>query len=228
MNNQTNTQKQTTAIHTTNFRDCKELYHFDIFPDDYSFYSDDILIKRDFEDKFFNYYYMSDLAWDQISIWKHYFKNHMMIENVKYKQMYDLKVDELDLSNVDIKELTSSINEGEGESESESDSVSTGSSKNDGTVHDYDTPQGNINLNNIAGYVSGISETANTGSSSNTGSALGKSKNKAKNEEDTTRSLKGYQGQKTVSELKKELLNVIINIDKQIIEDCEKLFLNVW
>lgn len=226
--NQINTQRETTAIHTTNFRDCRELYHFDIFPDEYDFYTSDPEVKKKFEEKLFNYYYMNDLAWDQISIWKHYFKNLMAIENVRYKQIFNAKINELELFNVDIKEVIGRINEGEGSSTSLSDSESTGSSTGDNTTRDYDTPQGRIDPNKMDGHISGVTSADQKGTSMSSGSAKGTTENFAKNKEDTERTLKGYQGSKTMSELKKELLSVIINLDKQIINDCNKLFLNVW
>lgn len=226
--NQVNTQWETTAIYTTNFRDCKELYQYEIFPDEYDFYTDDENIRKKFESKFFNFYYMNDLAWDQLSIWKHYFKNHMEIENIRYKNMFEMKMQELELNNVDIKEIIQRINEGEGTSENTTDSESTGVNENDSNVRDYDTPQGRINPANLDGHISGLTSTDNTQNSSSTGKSKGSSFNTAINQEDTERHLKGYQGSKTISELKHELLNVIINIDKEIIKDCKKLFLNVW
>ena len=171
---------------------------------------------------------MNDLAWDQLSIWKHYFKNLMEIENVRYKNMFEMKMQELELINVDINEIIQRMNEGEGSSENTTDSESSGVNENDSNVKDYDTPQGRINPNNMEGHISGLTSTDNTQNSSSKGKSKGSSFNKDTNQEDTERTLQGYQGSKTLSELKYELLNVIVNIDKEIIKDCKKLFLNVW
>lgn len=222
------TQWETTARYTTNLRDQVELYYSDPFPKDYDFYTNDVEMKKNFEKKFLDHYWFHDTEWEQFSIYIHYLRSKLNEIMPYYKTIHENKINLLELQNVDITEIIKSESSGSGKSKSTGSGNSESSSSSKGLTKDFDTPQGNVNLDRLGNYVSGLTDNEGSGKGNNTQSNQSESEQQAENLVDTHRTLKGYQGNKTISELKKELIDSFRNIDLMIIEDCKELFLKVY
>ena len=234
------TYQSTTATYTTNLRDQIELYYQNPFPEEFDFYTENEDIKEKFISKFVDYYYFRDLEWEQFAVFKHHLKALLNLNMPHYKVMYDHTISVLDLNNVDITEIInrevvgSGTSKSKSKSDSESDSTATSSTSDKNKVVDHDTPMGKIDLNNLNTHASGVTATDGTGTGSNTSKgkgsseSIGDTENTAMSDEDSVRTLKGYQGSMTYAELKNSLISMFNNIDKIIIEDCEELFLKIY
>lgn len=218
----------TTAKYTTNLRDQLENYVQNPFPEQYDFYTNSEEVKDKFEHKYVDYYYFRDIEYEQFALYKHKLKALLNLIMPKYKQMFELKLDELELNNVDITEIIERDTIGSGTSKSNATSTNDSNSSNKNKVVDHDTPQGKVNLDQLNRYASGVTGTDGSDQAHSKSDSSGSSENTATGREDSERRLKGYQGSKTITELRYELLENIVNIDKMIIDECEVLFLNVF
>lgn len=207
----------------------------DPFPRKYEFYTDNEDIKEEFELMFMNWYWGQDIEQETWNGYLRRFKAIMRKIMPRYKQMYEISKIELEIENVNIKELIRQDKKVNvmNESQSSSDSSTTGdtSSESENLVLDNDTPQGQVDINRIKDYVSGVTDSVgkDKGTSKTTSKGVSKATSKAdtKDEMDTVRELKGYQGNKTVAELKYEFMNYCRDLNEMLIEELDVLFMEV-
>lgn len=170
--------------------------------------------------KIVDHYYMREIGYETIGLFKHYAKVYMREIMERYLPLiYSSSINYDPLVNVDYTEsFTRNIN-GTGTSESTSENSASGLSVNS------DTPQGQISktaiLNGEYASNTGASETASTinDSTSNTNET----------EETYTKRVKGNSGvSATAQKMVEQYRQNIIAIDEKIIKELDKLFMGLY
>ena len=182
---------------------------------DYDFYTDDLTMKKEFEQKFIDCYYFHEIGCETFERWQHMLKTRLNLKMPFYKQLYESELESKKLNfmlNKDLKETF--IREVNEESQSNSQSTGTGtfkeSSLNDGVAI--------VNLNE------GNQTTENTNTSTGDVSSEGTNKQQEKTELIS----QGNIGVTSTAQLLKEWREVMINLNQIIIEDCQDLFINIY
>ena len=170
--------------------------------------------------KIVDHYYMREIGYETIGLFKHYAKVYMQEIMERYLPLiYSNSIEYDPLVNVDYKEEFTRNIENSGEAESNSTNSASGLSVNS------DTPQGQISKANIlaGNYASntGASETESeindTSSTSNT------------TDETYTKKVKGNSGvSATAQRMIAQYRENIIAIDEQIIKELDKLFMGLY
>ena len=170
--------------------------------------------------KIVDHYYMREIGYETIGLFKHYAKVYMQEIMERYLPLiYTNSIEYNPLVNVDYTEtFTRNIN-GSGESESSSSNSASGLSVNS------DTPQGQITKANIlaGNYAS------NTGASETESSITDSSSNSNQTEETYTKNVKGNSGvSATAQKMIEQYRQNIITIDNDIIKELDKLFMGLY
>ncbi|MBO7712815.1 MAG: hypothetical protein J6S85_04545 [Methanobrevibacter sp.] len=174
--------------------------------------------------KIVSHYYMREIGYETIALFKHYAKVYMQEIMERYLPLIYSKSIEYDpLINVDYQEEFTRNISGSGESESESSSSNSAS----GLSVSSDTPQGQITKANIlaGNYASntGASETESEISDSTSSS------NSNTTDETYTKKVKGNSGvSATAQRMIAQYRENIIAIDEQIIKELDKLFMGLY
>ena len=170
--------------------------------------------------KIVDHYYMREIGYETIGLFKHYAKIYMREIMERYLPLiYSNSINYDPLVNVDYTETFTRNITGSGESESNSTNNASGLSVNS------DTPQGQISKANIlnGNYAS------NTGASETESSITDSTSNSNNTNENYTKRIKGNSGvsataQKMIEQYRKN----IIAIDEQIIKELDKIFMGLY
>lgn len=170
--------------------------------------------------KIVDHYYMREIGFETPALFKHFVKVEMQeIMEEKLPLIYSASIEYDPLVNVDyVEKYERQIDN----TSSGSDSTSQSSS---GLTVASDTPQGEINKTNIlAGkYASNTSAGESSNSSSSSNSATGQSI------EGSTKTVKGNSGvSATAQKMVQQYRENIIAIDRDIINELNDLFMNIW
>ena len=174
--------------------------------------------------KIVDHYYMREIGYETIGLFKHYAKVYMQEIMERYLPLiYSNSIKYDPLVNVDYKEEFTRNITGSGESESESTSNNSAS----GLSVNSDTPQGQITKANIlaGNYASntGASETESE-ITDNTSSS-----NSNSTDETYTKKVKGNSGVSATSQrMISQYRENIIAIDEKIIKELDKLFMGLY
>lgn len=174
--------------------------------------------------KIVDHYYMREIGYETIALFKHYAKVYMQEIMERYLPLiYSNSIEYDPLVNVDYKEEFTRNITGSGESESESTSNNSAS----GLSVNSDTPQGQISKENIlaGNYASntGASETESE-ITDNTSSS-----NSNTTDETYTKKVKGNSGvSATAQKMIQQYRENIIAIDEQIIKELDKIFMGLY
>ena len=170
--------------------------------------------------KIVDHYYMREIGYETISLFKHYAKVYMQEIMERYLPLiYSNSINYDPLVNVDYKEEFTRNITGSGESESTSNNSASGLSVNS------DTPQGEITKANIlaGNYAS------NTGASETESEITDSSSNSNTTDETYTKKVKGNSGvSATAQKMIQQYRENIIAIDEQIIKELDKLFMGLY
>ena len=170
--------------------------------------------------KIVDHYFMREIGYETIGLFKHYAKVYMREIMERYLPLiYSNSINYDPLVNVDYTETFTRNITGTGESESNSNSEASGLSVNS------DTPQGRISKTSILNgdYAS------NTGASETESNITDTTSNTSNTDETYTKKVKGNSGvsataQKMIEQYRKN----IIAIDEQIIKELDKLFMGLY
>ena len=170
--------------------------------------------------KICDHYYMREIGYETMGLFKHYAKVYMQEIMERYLPLiYSASINYDPLINVDyVEEFTRNIS-GTGESESSSTNEASGLSVNS------DTPQGNISKTGIlAGdYAS------NTGASETESTISDTSSNSNNTDETYNKRVKGNSGvSATAQRMIAQYRENIIAIDEQIIKELDKIFMGLY
>lgn len=170
--------------------------------------------------KIVDHYYMREIGYETIALFKHYAKVYMQEIMERYLPLiYSNSIEYNPLVNVDYEETFTRNITGSGESESTSNNSASGLSVNS------DTPQGQITKENI---LSG-NYASNTGASETESEISDTSSNSNTTDETYSKKVKGNSGvsatsQKMIAQYREN----IIAIDEQIIKELDKLFMGLY
>lgn len=170
--------------------------------------------------KIVDHYYMREIGYETIGLFKHYAKVYMQEIMERYLPLiYSSSINYDPLVNVDYTEsFTRNIN-GTGTTESSSENNASGLSVNS------DTPQGQISK---ASILSG-EYASNTGASETTSSINDSTSNTNETEETYTKKVKGNSGvSATAQKMVEQYRQNIIAIDEKIIKELDKLFMGLY
>lgn len=193
--------------------------YFKIFDFNYDFYTDDLTIRNNFEQKFLDYYMFHEIGFETIGRFKHSLKAKLNTIMPYYKQLYisEMRTQEIDfMLNKDYKETYSR--------NIDDQNSMTGNNKN--------TYEDNSKSSDISDGVSDVSLTkgnltSTSGNTSNSNDILNSESKRNRNESYTLEG-KGNIGITSSAELLEKWRGVMINIDQMIIEECFDLFMLVY
>lgn len=170
--------------------------------------------------KIVDHYYMREIGYETIGLFKHYAKVYMQEIMERYLPLiYSNSINYDPLVNVDYTETFERNIKGTGESESTSTNEASGLSVNS------DTPQGNISKQDI---LSG-SYASNTGASETESNISDSSSNSSNTDETYSKKVKGNSGvSATAQKMIEQYRQNIIAIDEQIIKELDKLFMGLY
>ena len=167
-----------------------------------------------------DHYYMREIGYETIGLFKHYAKVYMREIMERYLPLiYSKSIEYNPLINVDYEESFTRNITGSGESESTSNNSASGLSVNS------DTPQGEITKANIlaGNYAS------NTGASETESEITDSSSNSNTTDETYTKKVKGNSGvSATAQKMIAQYRENIIAINEQIIKELDKLFMGLY
>ena len=170
--------------------------------------------------KIVDHYYMREIGYETIGLFKHYAKVYMQEIMERYLPLiYSNSINYDPLVNVDYTETFERNIKGTGESESTSTNEASGLSVNS------DTPQGNISKQDI---LSG-SYASNTGASETESNISDSSSNSSNTDETYSKKVKGNSGvSATAQKMIEQYRQNIVAIDEQIIKELDKLFMGLY
>lgn len=178
--------------------------------------------------KIVDHYYMREIGFETPELFKHYAKLTMNeIMESKLPLIYTTALEYDPLVNVDFTETFNRTTEGEGENKG--NSKSNAKNNANGLNINSDTPQGEINKENIlnGNYATNTSASeteSNITDETNTTSSLTN-----KNKEKFTRHLKGNQGiSATYQAMIKQFRENIVSVDREIINELQTLFMGLY
>lgn len=193
--------------------------NFKIFSFEYDFYTDDIEIKKKFEQKFIDRYLFHEIGFETIGRFKHYLKTTLNEIAPYYKQLYESEMRAEDIDFLLNKDYTETFTK---------DTLSNMSLE--GTnINDF--IEGGKN-SDIADGVSDVSLTkgnltsVNENKSNSTGTST--SNTEGNKNENYTLTGKGNIGITSSAELLEKWREVMINIDSMILDELSDLFMIIY
>ena len=193
--------------------------NFNLFSFDYDFYTDNLEIKKKFEQKFIDRYRFNEIGFETVARFKHYLKTSLNEIAPYYKQLYEseLRCNDIDfMLNKDytetfIKNIDSLSKSTETQNSNYND-LTNESNINDG-VSDVELTKGN--LTSVTGNEN-TSTSNGTGTSENT------------QNENYTLTGKGNIGITSSAELLSKWRDIMINIDQMMLDDLADLFMSIY
>ena len=214
-----------------------------IFPSDYPFYCDDEQCKKEFEETFILYYLTNEIGFETPYLFNQKLLGKLKLIMPYYEQLYQTEWTRLDKDMMNQKDLidktTHTLTQTlTGEQQSTQNNQSTdslnanSSSTTDGKASNLSDGVSFVTLE--GGYLTGVTHstdetTGSNQSESNSTSSLSQSSNNQTILEETTiNESHGDIGIQTPAYAINEWRNVIININRLIIEDCRDLFMKLY
>lgn len=193
--------------------------NFILFNFDYDFYTDNIEIKKKFEQKFVDRYRFNEIGFETVARFKHYLKTSLNEIAPYYKQLYEseLRCNDIDfMLNKDytetfIKNIDSLSKSTETQNSNYND-LTNESNINDG-VSDVELTKGNL---------TSVTGNENTSTSNGTGTS------ENKQSESYTLTGQGNIGITSSAELLSKWREVMINIDQLMLDDLADLFMSIY
>ena len=193
--------------------------NFILFNFDYDFYTDNVEIKKKFEQKFIDRYRFNEIGFETVARFKHYLKTSLNEIAPYYKQLYEseLRCNDIDfMLNKDytetfIKNIDSLSKSTETQNSNYND-LTNESNINDG-VSDVELTKGNL---------TSVTGNENTSTSNGTGTS------ENKQSESYTLTGQGNIGVTSSAELLQKWREVMINIDEMILNDLADLFMSIY
>lgn len=182
--------------------------------------------------KIVDHYYMREIGYETIALFKHYTKVYMQEIMERYLPLiYSNSINYNPLINVDYEETFTRNITGSGESSGESSSESSSTNTASGLSVNSDTPQGNISKASIlsGSYASNTGASETESSISDETSSSSSNTNSNTTDETYTKKVKGNSGVSATSQkMIEQYRNNIIAIDEQIIKELDKLFMGLY
>ena len=210
---------------------------YSLFDFDYTYYmkglvSDEVYNqkKKEFENKFLEFYYFDEIGYKTPDRFKQRLKNYLDMGFKKWQERYntELEVQKQNINFLLNKDLTEErVTEGNatGNSSTTSSSTSNNNSNanNKNTVND--TPD--TRFTSTENFATSITTDENISNSTNTGKKKKTSTSNQNNNVTDKFTSKGNIGITSSAELLEKWRSIIIDIDNEIIEEADKLFMQI-
>ena len=208
-----------------------------LFDFQYDYYMKDLVAeevynqkKKEFEQKFIDTYYFDEIGYDTAERFKHRLKNYLdkgfKIWNERFKTELEVQNQNINfLLNKDLIEerITSGNASGSATTSSSSTSNSNNAANNKNIVND--TPD--TRFTTTENFATSITTDETTSNSSNTGNGETTSTSNQNNNVTDKFTSKGNIGITSSAELLEKWRSVIIDIDNEIIEEANRLFMQI-
>ena len=182
--------------------------------------------------KIVDHYFMREIGYETIGLFKHYAKVYMQEIMERYLPLiYSNSISYNPLINVDYEETFTRNITGSGESSGESSSESSSTNTASGLSVSSDTPQGQISKETIlaGNYASNTGASETESSISDETSSSSSNTNSNTTDETYTKKVKGNSGVSTTSQkMIQQYRENIIAIDEQIIKELNKIFMGLY
>lgn len=205
--------------------------YFKLFDFDYQFYTDDALTKKRFEDKFINHYLFHEIGFETVARFKHQLKTRLDEIGDYYRQLYETQVRVAGIDfmlNKDLREEFIKEVESDSKATTERADKNTQSttSETDSKVSTLDNGLASVSLS--SGYLTAVSKDQNKTNASSSGSGTTDQSSKKVGTEKTVFTSRGNIGITSSADLLEKWRSILINIDLQIIEELNDLFMLVY
>ena len=219
----------------------------DIFPSEYPFYVDDVQARKAFEDKFIKYYYYREIGFETPFMFTQKLETHLLINMSYWTKLYQTEIESRKINfmlNKDLRETF--IREIDRENESTGTNASQQNSSSSSSVNQSGTSSNNHKESMINDGVAAASLDTGclTGASGDTGESTNNGTSNTTDDIETSGSSsqsgsenvlektdllsQGNIGVTSSAQLLKEWREVLIDMDKIIIESCNDLFLKIY
>ena len=227
------------AKYTIELRDIIESDNVELFDFDYEYYADNYALQRRFENLFIQTYYFHEIGFETIErfkwnlkakldlnapMYKQYWESHLKTKNIDFtvnKEYYETVTRELETEN------ESSYN-----SKSSGDTNSSSSNRVSGQAKSSNIENGVSSAKLGDDYITSIEtdlkESTSSDKQTNTSNSENSAKDNGTQKESVTTSGKGNIGTTSSAQLIKEWRQIMLNLDRQIIEDCADLFMQMY
>lgn len=202
-----------------------------LFDFNYDFYCDDDEIKKKFEEKFINHYYYHEMGCETHRRWTQMLKSRLNLIMPYYHQLYitELRTKDIDfMLNKDLREEL--IRTVDGVRESDTTTKGTGTSSDQSTANGKisSITDGVASANLKDGYLTGVNQNTSINTTNSQTNTTNQNTETDKQTEKSIFTSQGNIGVTSSAELLMKWREVIINIDKMIIDDCRDLFMLVY
>lgn len=204
---------------------------FNLFDFDYPFYSEDLELKESFEDRFIEHYYFHEIGFETVARFKHALRSKLRDVMPYYAQLYksELQAKGVNfLTNKDLREefIREITGNNSTNIQSESESSSDVKSKTNSKISNLDNGVSSVSLHD--GNLTGVSQDDTENSSTSKAESGSKTSNERNQTEKTVFVSQGNIGITPTAHLLKSWRDVMINIQLQLIEEMNDLFMMVY
>lgn len=211
------------ANYTLELRQISESRNLKVFDFEYSFYSEDH--RKEFEEKFINYYFFHEIGVETVQRFKHNLKTKLNEIMPYYSQLYESEMKAKDINfllNKDLKETF--IREQNNTNNMTGDSLN----KVNG-VDNTDYKESNVGNGNASLSLDSLTSiNQNNNNFNNTNTSNSNVVNNGNEREETTLVSQGNIGITSSAELLQKWRDVMINIDQMILKECRDLFMTIY
>lgn len=223
--------------YTLELRQIHESPNTQIFGFKYDFYTDDLEIKRKFEEKFIDHYYFDEIAFETVGRFKHRLRTTLNDMMPKIKKRYETELASKDINfllNKDLTETTTrdltSQDTRLNKSTSVNNSTANTTASEDSTFKESALNNGNATLSNAdLTTINNTNSKGSTGTTANdSGNTTTNGESSGKEQESITFKSQGNIGITSSAELLEKWREVIIDVDQEIISKCSDLFMKIY
>lgn len=211
------------ANYTLELRQISESRNLKVFDFEYSFYSEEH--RKEFEDKFINYYFFHEIGVETVQRFKHNLKTKLNEIMPYYSQLYESEMKAKDINfllNKDLKETF--IREQNNTNNMTGDSLN----KVNG-VDNTDYKESNVGNGNASLSLDSLTSiNQNNNNFNNTNTSNSNVVNNGNEREETTLVSQGNIGITSSAELLQKWRDIMINIDQMILKECRDLFMTIY
>ena len=227
------------AKYSLEIRDIVESLNVDLFDFDYEYYADNYALQKRFENMFIQHYYFHEIGFETVERFKFNLQARLNINAPLYKQYWE---SHLKTKNIDFtvnKEYFETItrdliteNESSYNSKSTGDTNSSSSNRVAGQAKSSNIENGVSSAKLGDDYITSIEtdlrENTSSDKQTNTSNSENSSKDNGTQKESVTTSGKGNIGTTSSAQLIKEWREIMLNLDRRLIEDCADLFMQIY
>ena len=200
-----------------------------LFPKGFPFYTDSEELRKNFIQKFYDEYMFREIGFETTERFKRCLLGKLNLIMPYYEQLYQTELESKDINFMLNKDLTETFErEITGTSEVNSNATTNASGTSTANSNDmmYDTP--NTRIDDITKYPTQGSQGENNASTTSNATSTNNQTGENSQTERTSLISQGNIGITSSAQLLKEWRDVIINIDRMILDDLEDLFLLLY